>query len=455
MSAENVEAVARVALAPAVKAAPGNTCHVQAGPGLDEVECERCGRDACAGDCGLRALEVLAFVPAASVVAAPTPDWLIEDAVPCGGLAVLAGESGAGKTFVALDMAAAIAEGVEWFGRAARVGSVGYVTFEGDALSLRLRALAGKGAKLDNLYLLRASDPLSPRERDGTEDASHGEVVLGDALQRLAADLAEQGRPPIVAVFLDTVRASLSGSEDSSENVSAYLRAVRRILAVVPGAAAVLLHHAGWQDGETRRKRERGSSAFRGNVDATLYLEAGEDAGDGRVYLVLRTLKVRDAECQAPIRMVRERVAVLGLDRYGNPLSSCILAPDTRSREDVEAVRAAKRDAEDQRLDLEVLAVMAEHPVTNQERVRSLVGGNKGTVGAAVTRVLRAGWAAKSGRREPYSVTESGRQALQATRTEPDLTGPQAPSVRFPRTGLPDSSIGSGPGRLHSGRPHG
>ena len=63
------------------------------------------------------------------------------------------------------------------------------------------------------------------------------------------------------------------------EHVSAYLRAVRRILSSLPDAGALLVHHAGWQgEGKSSRQRERGSSAWRGNVDGTWYLK-GEDDG--------------------------------------------------------------------------------------------------------------------------------------------------------------------------------
>ena len=87
----------------------------------------------------------------------------------------------------------------------------------------------------------------------------------------------------------------MTGSEDSSEHVSAFLRAGRRLMARTPGAAWCLVHHAGWQDGDSARKRERGSSAWRGNCDATLYLEAGEyDTERGEALLTLRVLKVRD-----------------------------------------------------------------------------------------------------------------------------------------------------------------
>ncbi len=115
---------------------------------------------------------------------------------------------------------------------------------------------------------------------------------MRDALTTLTQELATTARPPIVLVIIDTVRASLAGNEDSSEHVAAYLRAVRRLLLCVPGAAALLTHHAGWQDGDTPRKRERGSSAWRGNVDITLYLEAGDyDPDRGEACLTLRTCR--------------------------------------------------------------------------------------------------------------------------------------------------------------------
>jgi len=117
------------------------------------------------------------------------------------------------------------------------------------------------------VHFRRATDSLSPRVlRNGSEEASFGEVSIIAELNALRADLAAKGEPTIGLVIIDTVRASMLGSEDSSEQVSAYLRVIRRILSHVPEAAAILAHHAGWQDGQASRKRERGSSALRGTV---------------------------------------------------------------------------------------------------------------------------------------------------------------------------------------------
>ena len=112
-------------------------------------------------------------------------------------MTVLVSESGAGKTFVLLDLAAAVSDRQAWHGRAVRPGSVAYVSFEGDALGLRLRALREAGAPLAELHLLQAREPLSPRvERDGLERPSPGEPAVAGALAELAARLATTGRPP-------------------------------------------------------------------------------------------------------------------------------------------------------------------------------------------------------------------------------------------------------------------
>jgi RecA-family ATPase len=223
--------------------------------------------------------------------------------VSAGSLSVLIGESGAGKSFAALDLAACVGADLDWHGRRVRHGSALYVPFEGHA-GLRLRALRAVGGfTLEHVYVMPASAPLSPVvDRAGAEVPGHGERFAERTLVDLTAHLSGHGLPPLALVIVDTVRASLAGSEESSENVSAYLRAIRRLMLLTPGAGWLLLHHAGCQDGEQRRKRERGSSSFRGNVDVSLYLEARPfDPATGTASLTLSTLKDRDYEPLPPL----------------------------------------------------------------------------------------------------------------------------------------------------------
>jgi len=340
--------------------------------------------------------------------------------VAWGGLiTVLASESGAGKTYTLLDAAAAVAAGVPWHGRSTHQGTVAYFGFEGDALGLRLRAIRDHiGHRTDNLCIVRLSDPISPRVTKEGEERSIGEANMAFELSELQREITVTARPPLVLVVIDTVRASMTGSEDSSEHVAAYLRAVRRLLALAPQAAGLLAHHAGWQDGDTKRKRERGSSSWRGNVDATLYLEAGDhDPKTGRTQLSLNALKVRDAERPAPLHLIRRQVTLNEMDARGQPVTSCIIERNRQTKEDREAALTAERERRDQDIDRHILQVLVKHPdaATSQDALRMRLGMKRDAVYAAVIRLIDRGWVQPPiKQRQPYSVTEVGRVAASA-----------------------------------------
>lgn len=382
--------------------------------------CDQCGRESCEGhgippDVEPPRRPALRFRSAADIIGDPAPDPIVEGIAWTDCVTVLVAESGAGKTFVLLDLTAAVSAGIAWYGRETTAGSVAYLSFEGDALNLRLRAARDvRGHRLDHLHILSARAPLSPVTTREGETCSAGERDLTGQLEALSAALAEAGAPPIRLVVVDTVRASLTGSEDSSEHVSAYLRAVRRCLAVVPGAALILAHHAGWQDGETQRKRERGSSAWRGNVDGTLYLEAGEyDRDRGECPLTLRSLKVRDGEKPPPLHLIRRRVDLAVFDRRGRPLDSCIIEPDRRSHEDIEAARRAEADAEAEAMDRRVLQALADRQdITSLDTIRLVVGARKAAVAESVARLVRRDFITPGRQRHPYALTDAGRSAL-------------------------------------------
>jgi len=60
------------------------------------------------------------------------PEWIIKDILPTESLSVLFGESGTGKSFLALDLCLSIARGSEWHGHHVdRAGAVIYICGEG------------------------------------------------------------------------------------------------------------------------------------------------------------------------------------------------------------------------------------------------------------------------------------------------------------------------------------
>ena len=139
-----------------------------------------CRRESCAGDCDATKPK---FRRALDVIADRRPDDVIEGIAAAGKITVIASESGAGKTFALLSMAAAVSDDRPWHGRLVEQGTVAYFSFEADALGLRLAALRSQGWNLENLFIFAGADPISPRiGRDGRLTAN--EVALIDYLKR-------------------------------------------------------------------------------------------------------------------------------------------------------------------------------------------------------------------------------------------------------------------------------
>ena len=207
---------------------------------LDESSCPICLSETCEGGHDDRLdldhhhpeddpAPTLEVKTATEVINEPEPVVVVDGIAYAGRVSVLAAEPAAGKTFVLLDLSGHVNAGLRWHGRDVATGSVVYLSFEADALGKRLSAMREIGGqRLDHLHIVRASDPISPLvDRDRIEVPSRGEILIINTFDQIVADVADTNRPPVRLVIVDTIRASLSGSEDSSENVSAYLRAAR------------------------------------------------------------------------------------------------------------------------------------------------------------------------------------------------------------------------------------
>ena len=128
---------------------------------------------------------------------------------------------------------------------------------------------------------------------------------------------------------------------------------------------------------------------------------------------MLRTLKVRDVERPAPLYLIRRRVDLDETDARGEPVTSCVIDRDHRSREDREAERVAAVDHACRETDAKVLRAMRDYSAaTSISKLRSYVGLGMSTVSDTVARLLRAGWVLEGPRGKPYTVTETGRARL-------------------------------------------
>ena len=270
-----------------------------------------------AAECGADALELLLSTPAeperryklrtaAELAALPPLVWLVRGVLPAEGLAALFGASGSGKTFLALDAAAAIAEGRRWFTYRVNAAPVVYVGLEGEAgLSQRVQAWDRHHGRPPpeglRFVVSQPFDLLQPDDVAELAEACRGAgLVVVDTLNRAAPGVDE------------------NSSQDMGRIIEAAADLQRRI-----GGLVLLIHHAG----KDSTKGMRGHSSLHAALDAAI--EVRRD-GDAREWRIAKSKDGADAESIA----FRLEVVTLGIEPDGTPLTSCAVVADDGPKAD-------------------------------------------------------------------------------------------------------------------------
>ncbi len=230
----------------------------------------------------------------------PPLRWCVRGVLPAQGVAALYGPSASGKSFLALDMAAAIADGQRWFDCRVSAAPVVYAALEGEA-GFRARVLAWEAHHCRKLPQgLRLM--LQPFK-----------LTTGEDVRDLAAVL-----PAGVVLFLDTLnRAAPTADENSSTDMGLILEATKRLQALT-GGLVVLVHHTG----KDSTKGLRGHSSLFAALDAAV--EVSRD-GERRTWTVAKSKDGQDGDAR-PFRL---KVETLDTDDHGDPVTSCVVVPDT------------------------------------------------------------------------------------------------------------------------------
>lgn len=256
----------------------------------------------------------------------PPLAWRVRGVLPAVGLAALYGPSASGKSFLAFDMAAAIAEGSRWFNCRVEAAAVVYAALEGEA-GFKLRAQAwevSRGRALpDGLRMMLQQFKLTdPRD---------------------VADLAAVV-PAGAVVVLDTLnRAAPTADENSSRDMGEILEAAKTLQAAT-GGLVVLVHHTG----KNAAAGLRGHSSLFAAMDAAV--EVSRD-GERRDWKVAKSKDGQDGETHA----FRLKVETLGVEPTGEAITSCVVVRDAA----LEEVRAVKLpQGGNQRLVLDALRPM-------------------------------------------------------------------------------------------------
>ncbi len=242
------------------------------------------------------------------------PDSVIDDWMVAREVSFFAGESEAGKTFLAIDVAFRVALGLPVFGRRVKQGLVIYQIGEsGDSLvKLRIPAWLAHfdpEAKMQDVPL----EVLRSRVNLWTADerAKDGAVELLSAIRNIAAELGI----PVSLIIIDTFsKAFTGGNENDGKDVSKVV-ANAEMLAKETGAHVAIIHHFP-KGGSTLR----GHGSLRGDVDSVAMIRVDQHK--------IRTItldKLKDgvkADMQFELMQVR-----LGERDDGKPITSCVVLP--------------------------------------------------------------------------------------------------------------------------------
>ena len=182
---------------------------------------------------------------------ATTAFYLVKNLLPRSGIVVIWGPPKCGKSFWAFDLMMHVALGWEYRGLRVKQGEVVYCVLEGrKGFERRVAAFKQEHPKSMDAPLYLMSVQL---------DLIHDHKAL---IANIRAQLPPGVDPAAVAI--DTLNRSLNGSENSSEDMSAYVRAADTIHnafdCVVP-----IVHHCGHG-----ADRPRGHSSLLGAADVLI-----------------------------------------------------------------------------------------------------------------------------------------------------------------------------------------
>ncbi|MBC9176788.1 helicase RepA family protein [Pseudoroseomonas ludipueritiae] len=232
--------------------------------------------------------------------------------------AVVFGESNAGKTFWATDLALHVAAGQKWNGRRVEGGPVIYCALEG-GVGFQNRVAAW-------------------REANGMEDAnipfaairSSMNLLLPDAdtprLIKTLQDVADVKGPPKLVVIDTLARAMAGGNENAAEDMGALVKNMDLIRQEI-GCCVLFIHHSG----KDSAKGARGHSSLRGAIDTEIEVKAGEE-GAPKSATVVKQRELRKGD----VFHFDLKTVEIGRNRHDEPVTTCVVETAEAPAEDDE-----------------------------------------------------------------------------------------------------------------------
>ncbi len=243
-------------------------------------------------------IPVFALIAATELTGQPTRiNYLIKDYLPEKSIVEMFGAAGSGKSFIALDMAFCIANGIDWHGLKTQQGAVVFLAGEGfSGIGQRLRALEIKHG-MPAFQFFVSKQPASL-----TDDQN-------------AAWVAESIRPfEPVLIVIDTLSRNFGGGdENSTKDMNIFINNLD--IHIKMDATVLIIHHTG----HVEKARARGSSALNGAMDCEYSVTKNDRS------ITLANTKMKEAKPPLPLvfEMVTQELNWLNDD--DEPIKSIVL----------------------------------------------------------------------------------------------------------------------------------
>ena len=231
------------------------------------------------------------------------PDWLIKTVAERSSLLGVFGAPKSGKSFVAIAMAAAIANGSDFYGHKAKRAPVVYLCGEGKrGVKRRLAAWNQSKESLDGAPLF-----LSNR---GTR------ILDPDEYAKLIAELdmiaAQEGE--LSCIIFDTLNRNFgAGSENSTEDMTLFISRMDELIHKYE-AAVIIVHHTG----HSSNGRQRGSSVLGASMDYEFKIERNDDTKTGdthkTMFVTMEQTLNKDGMGMEKINFEFKEVELLGFE---------------------------------------------------------------------------------------------------------------------------------------------
>jgi len=229
----------------------------------------------------------------------PPMDWRVKGIFPTCGLVSIFGNSGSGKSFLAFDLACAIALGKKWFNYRVQAAPVVYAALEAEG-GFRVRSQAwevGNGCSLPHNFHMM----LNPFQLTNPADVQE------------FGSLVTQGS----VIVLDTLnRAAPTSDENSSKDMGILLEAAK-LLQILTNGLVLLVHHSG----KVSSKGMRGHSSLFAAMDGAIEVTRN---GDRREWQVAKSKDGIDSQAH----QFKLLTINLGIDMHGEEITSCVVRSD-------------------------------------------------------------------------------------------------------------------------------